>query len=121
MDRKTAIPAVFAVMLLAGTMAGCSHAWSADKDANDATLLQQAKITLTEAISAAEQKTGAKATEATVDEVNGAPTFKVMVVKDQAVQKVLIDAQTGQVLKVAAADKEANEEDEEEGDTDDNE
>jgi uncharacterized membrane protein YkoI len=116
MDRKTAISAAFAVMLLAGTMAGCSHAWSADKDANDATLLQQAKITLTEAISTAEQKTGAKATEATVDEVNGVPTFKVMVVKDQAVQKVLIDAQTGQVLKVAAADKEGEGEEEEDGD-----
>jgi uncharacterized membrane protein YkoI len=115
MNRKNVIPATFAAMLLAGTVAGCTHA-SAGEDPNDATLLQQSKISLAEAISAAEQNTGAKATEARIDDVKGAPTFKIMVVKDQAAQKVLVDAQTGQVLKVEAAKEGSEGEGDEEGD-----
>jgi len=41
--------------------------------------------------------------------------------KDQAAQKVLVDAQTGQVLKVEAAKEESDGEGDEEGDGDGNE
>ena len=64
----------------------------------------QAKITLTEAIATAEKETAGKAINAGVDNENGTIFIGVAVVQGKKVQKVLIDPQTGKVVKTTARD-----------------
>ncbi|MFZ5790148.1 MAG: PepSY domain-containing protein [Pseudomonadota bacterium] len=110
MNRNVFLPAVLAAVVTVGLASASAFAAEHENgDANDAAALAQAKITLVQAISAAEQNTGANALNATVEDVNGAPRFAVEVVKGKTVQTVLVDAQTGQVVKVTAAEDENHE------------
>ena len=76
-----------------------------------ATILS-ARTSLAQAIATAEQQSGGKAIDAGIEKENGVTAFAIEVAKDNAVQKVLVDLETGKVLKVVASDKEQNESDE---------
>jgi uncharacterized membrane protein YkoI len=65
----------------------------------------QAKIALTDAIKAAEHKTGGKAMEAEVDDESRTVQFEVEVLKDGKVHEVKVDGITGKVLKVSLEDE----------------
>ncbi len=56
------------------------------------------------------------AIDAGIEKENGVTAFAIEVAKDNAVQKVLVDLETGKVLKVVASDKEQNESDEQDND-----
>lgn len=73
-------------------------------EARELQLFSQAKISLTEAIKAAEQKTGGKALEAEVDEDSNTVQFEVEVVKDGRIHEVMVDGKTGDVLQVSLDD-----------------
>jgi uncharacterized membrane protein YkoI len=73
-------------------------------EARELQLFSQAKISLTEAIKAAEQKAGGKALEAEVDEDSNTVQFEVEVVKDGRIHKVMVDGKTGDVLQVSLDD-----------------
>lgn len=99
-------------VMMAGAAVNTAQAGdSKEKDAKEILLFNQAKITLSDAIEAAQQKTGGKAIEAEVDDEAGTIQFEVEVIKDGKVHEVKVDGISGKVLKVALAD-EAAEDDE---------
>ena len=96
---------MFTVVIIAGTAANVAHA---SELKGKLTLLSQAKISLTEAIKAAEQKTGGKALEAELDDGSSTVQFEIKILKDGKIYEVIIDGKTGNVLKVSL-DDESNE------------
>ena len=93
------------MVIIAGTAANVAHA-SELKD--KLTLLSHAKISLIEAIKAAEQKTGGKALEAELDDGSSTVQFEIKILKDGKIYEVIIDGKTGNVLKISL-DDESNE------------
>jgi len=81
---------------------------SKNDEAKELQLFSQAKISLSEAIKAAEQKTGGKALEAELDDEAKTVQFEIEIVKDGMIHKVMVDGKTGHVLN-AALDDESNE------------
>ena len=81
---------------------------SKEKEAKELQLFSQAKISLTEAIKVAEQKTGGKAMEAEVDDESNTVQFEIEVLKDGKIYEVMVDGKTGKVVKVSL-DDESNE------------
>ncbi len=101
--------ALATVVALAGA-AGIAQA--GDKpDAAEMTKLAAAKTSLSQAIAIAEKETGGKAIDAGFDNEDGTLSLEIEVLKDNAVSKVIIDADSGKVLKVAVADSEDDEND----------
>lgn len=101
--------ALFTLGIIFGTgVTTTLAAESKSDDAKELPLFSQAKISLSEAIKAAEQKTGGKALEAELDDEAKSVRFEVEIVKDSKIHKVMVDGKTGQVLTVAL-DNESNE------------
>ena len=100
-----------ATIVALGGAAGIAQA--GDKpDAAEMAKLAAAKTSLSQAIAIAEKETGGKAIDADFDNKDGTLSLEIEVLKDNAVSKVIIDADTGKVLKVAAvADSEDEEND----------
>lgn len=82
---------------------GAGTAVYAKGHVNDAVAdLAQAKITLAQAVAAAEQHAGGRATKAELESHKGKTAFEVEVVKGDAVSNVTVDAADGKVLVVKA-------------------
>jgi uncharacterized membrane protein YkoI len=114
MLRSKIVPIAMATVIAVGSAVGLAHAANsnhggANEEAQEFAALINAKTTLGQAIAAAEQQTGGKAIDAGLENENGTMAFAVEVAKDNTVQKVLVDLQTGKVLKVVAADNEQGE------------
>jgi len=118
-------------MALILTLAAAPPALADDdktKAAQEAAAVAAAKLTLSQAIEAAQREVpDAKVLKAEVDTENGVPSYVVEVEKD-GVQRLVVDLKTGQMTKVAAEkdddggnDDSANrdEDDEEDEDEDD--
>jgi len=100
------LTALFATVIMAGTTMNLAQASeSKEKEAKELQLYSQAKISLTDAIKAAEHKTGGKAMEAEVDDESSTIQFEVEVLKDGKVHEVKVDGITGKVLKVSLEDE----------------
>jgi uncharacterized membrane protein YkoI len=100
-NNKTLL-VMLATILITGIAVNAAQAGeSKEKEAKELKLFNQAKITLTEAIKAAEQKTGGKAMEAEVDDDSNTVQFEVEVLKDGKIHEVIVDGLTGKVLKVS--------------------
>lgn len=101
---KTAIAGTLALALAGGGLAGLAYAHERhDGFGNqEAVALASAKVTLLQAIAAAEQATVGKAGEAGIENQNGtAIYYDVTVLKaDGLFYQALVDMQTGQVVKV---------------------
>ncbi|WP_031436739.1 PepSY domain-containing protein [Methylobacter tundripaludum] len=103
------LTAMLAMVIITGTVANVAQATDTkNKDAKELQLFSQAKISLSEAIKAAEQKTGGKAMEADIDDESSTVQFEIETVKDGKIHKVMVDGKTGNVLKVSL-DDESNE------------
>lgn len=87
-----------------------AEAQEQNDEQQEAQVLAGARISLAQAVQAAEARTGMKASEAGVDDESGQPYFEVSVGQGQQEQTVLVDTQTGQVAKIAA-DAEEGEDD----------
>jgi len=108
---RTHLLALATIAALAGA-AGIAQA--GDKpDAAEMARLAAAKTSLSQAIAIAEKETGGKAIDADFDNQDGTLSLEIEVLKDNAVSKVIIDADTGKVVKVAAI---AADDDDEEND-----
>jgi uncharacterized membrane protein YkoI len=125
MTMKAMLPAAFAALILVGGAALVSaHPIQDSEEAQERAALQSAKITLSEAIAAAEKEVpGGKVSDAEVDIVNGAASYVVEIDKD-GLQTVRVDLETGKALKVAAEaddvdDKVTGEHDDDEGEDED--
>jgi len=123
MDRNKLVAAVLACTVAAGTLgltgalAGAAYAKNGRESATDeAAVVASAKVTLAQAIAAAESQVGGKAVGSGIEDQHGTVAFEVKVLKDGQRHKVLIDPQSGQVVKSAVADNEHNEHDDEHDD-----
>jgi uncharacterized membrane protein YkoI len=108
MRRSKIFPLILAAsMAIAGTgaaLAGDSEI-SPQKEI-DAVL--GAKISISQAIAAAEQATGGKAYSAHIDNRNGVVAYEVKTAKTGALQMVSVDINAGNVVKVTPIDAEAD-------------
>jgi uncharacterized membrane protein YkoI len=110
--QKLFSAAMATAVVLAGT--GAAYAESND-NASEMAALSNAKISLSQAISAAEQKAGGRAIDAGVNNENGVITYGVEIAKGNTVQMVLVDPATGEVTKIAPTDSEPGENNERNG------
>lgn len=97
--------------LVAGTIAASAlggFAYARDHETNRAGVLANAKISLSQAITAAEAASGGKAVDAGIEDENGTGLFEVTVQENSAQKTYLVDTQTGKVVKTKAADDERN-------------
>lgn len=90
-------PAVGLTGVLLLGLAGSTFAATKD-EAREETALQQVPLTLSQAISTAEQHTGGKAFDAGTDVDHGKPRVVVETNGPKGVETVIIDAQTGQII-----------------------
>jgi uncharacterized membrane protein YkoI len=105
-QRNKILQVMLAMVIITGMAANVARAGeSKEKEAKELKLFSQAKISLTEAIKAAEQKTGGKAFEAELDDESDTVQFEIEVLKDGKIHDVLVDGKTGKVLKVSLDDE----------------
>ena len=106
MLRFKIIPAAGAVTVALGSaVVFAANGVKQDDERQEAAAVLNAKTSLAQAIAAAEQHTGGKAIDSGIENQNGKVIgYDVKVAKDNTVQKVIVDLNTGQVLKVVAAD-----------------
>ena len=105
-NYKKLLKTLFVIVAIAGTAVNLAQASeSKEKEAKELQLFSQAKITLIDAIKAAEHKTGGKAMEAEVNDESNTVQFEIEVIKDGKVHEVMVDGITGKVLKVSLEDE----------------
>jgi len=96
------LTSLFAMALIAGAVTNVAQAdESKEKEAKELQLFSKAKISLIEAIKAAEQNTGGKALEAELDDGSNAVQFEIEILKGGKVYEVLVDGTTGKIIKVS--------------------
>ncbi len=107
MIRKKVLPVAMATILALGGAPSVVYAEdnvSAQETALETAAVLNAKISLTQAIAAAEQMTGGKAIRTGVENQNGTAIFyDITVAKNNTLQKVIVDMQTGKAVKTEAA------------------
>jgi len=103
--NKFMMPLLAMVIMVSTAVNVAQASDSKEKDAKELQLFSQAKISLSEAIKAAEQKVGGKAMEAEIDDEASSVQFEIEVVKEGKVHNVLVDGNTGKVLKVSLSDE----------------
>ena len=81
-----------------------ASAYAAISTENDALVIESAKISMTQAITAAEQHVGGKAARAEYERQKGQSVFDVEVVKGNKVMDVKVDSTSGKVIS-ATEDK----------------
>ena len=113
-DMKTKLHQTAAVttLLLAGLGGGALAAGTAQ---NDALGINDAGISLTQAIAAAEQQVGGKASKAEYEDEDGRAVFEVEVLKGNEVMDVQVDPADGTVLASAQDKPDQGEDEEHEG------
>ena len=98
MNLKKIAPAVLATLIVFGLAGGIAHAADRDQDQRDTAALATMKVSLTEAITAAEQQAGGKAVGADLVQENGATRIAVEIASQQGIKTVLVDGQSGKVM-----------------------
>lgn len=86
------------VKLLAVPTMAAFIATPAQADTDEITAVKQAKISLVDAIHAAEQHQGGRAFEASLDDDSFTPTYEVSLLAEEKLYDVRIDAVSGAVL-----------------------
>jgi len=99
------VTTIFAMMMAGSAVSLAQATETKEKEVNELQLFSQAKISLQDAIKAAEQKTGGKAMEAELNDESADVQFEVEIVKNGKVHEVIVDGKTGQVLKVSLEDE----------------
>lgn len=117
MPTKNIVSVALAALILLGGVALVSATdRDDDDDVQERAALQSAKITVSEAIAAAEKEVaGGKALEAEFEIINGTASYTIEIDKD-GVQTVLVDAATGNVLKVVAGEWDDDDDDDDDDD-----
>lgn len=87
-----------AVLCTIAALFSLSNITSATAEENDALAIKTAKISLTQAIAAAEQHAKGQAVKAELEQSKGKPVFEVEVVSGGKVFDVKVDANTGTVV-----------------------
>ena len=105
---KTLVAAVFLVPLTIGLAAPAfaeENAESGEGQVNETQAIMNAKISIADAITAAEIESKGKAVDSGLNDDNGTVSYQVEVLMpDGKRTDVFVDLDTGKVLKMAAAD-----------------
>ncbi len=111
MIRRTLLTATLAGVIASGAIGGSIAAYARNNEqaTNEAAIMANAKITLAQAIATVEQQVGGRAVGTGIEDQDGTVYFEVQIVKDGARQKVLVDPQSGKIVKTVTADNEHNE------------
>jgi uncharacterized membrane protein YkoI len=120
--NKLLAPAI-ALSIVAATAGG---AFAANNDGNNETndqadvqMMAQAKISLADAIQVAETAKGGKALSASFERKQGQPAYQVeLALADGTTEAVLVDAQTGKVLKTLNDNEQGEDSGAEQGESD---
>lgn len=102
-----AMAGVFAASTLG--LVGTAMAKENDSKTDEMAIMANAKVTMAQAIATAEGQVGGHAVGAGIEDQNGFVAFEVEILKDGQKHRVLVDTQSGQVVKTAMADDEQNE------------
>lgn len=117
--RKTIVAAAFLVpltMSLAVPAFAEENAKSGEVQVNETQALMNAKISISDAIRAAEMESKGKAVNSGLNDENGAVSYQVEVLTpDGKRTDVFVDLDTGKVLKMAAADSDEDNKPDENG------
>lgn len=81
------------------------------EDARELAALRNARVSLAQAVTAAEAQTGLKAMEAGIDDEGRGALYEVSVADGTAEKTVLVDTQSGKVTSVVADAEEAEDND----------
>lgn len=95
---------IYLAALAALSVAAQSGAYAVTAPDSDTAAIGMARIGLVQAVTAAEQHIGGKASRAEYERHQGQWVFDVEVVKDKTVMDVAVDANSGKVIS-AVADK----------------
>ena len=113
----------YSALAAAAVLATTAAAWAASDDhrdgrmaANDALAIGGAKVSLTQAIAAAEQQTGGKASRAEYERTRDGWVYAVEVVNGTDVLDVRVDANAGTVISSAADQADRGDEDDDDRD-----
>ena len=97
---------LFATIIMTGAVINLAQAEETkENEAKELQLFRLAEISLSDAIKAAEQKTGGKAMEAELDDESNTVQFEIEIFKDGKIHEVKVDGKTGKVLKVSLEDE----------------
>lgn len=91
---------IFLAALAALSVTAISSVYAAKSIENDALTIESAKISLTQAITTAEQHASGKAVRAEFEEHKGQWLFDVEVVNGKKVMDVKVDSMNGKVISV---------------------
>ena len=115
MRRSGTIPATLAALLcFAITGAAFAANPAREKEDNDQkaiSAIQQAKTSLVQAITAAEQETGGKAIETGIENRDGILAYEITTAKGNTLETVLVDPDSGKVVTVKHAGANSGERD----------
>ncbi len=112
MIRRKLLTAALAGVIASGAIGGSVAAYARDNEqaTDDAAIMANAKVTMAQAIATAEQQVGGRAVGTGIEDQDGTVYIEVQVaLKDGTRQKVLIDPQSGKVVKTVTAENERNE------------
>lgn len=110
MKRKILVPALVAALSAFAIGGG----YAANSSENDALAIASAKIDLANAVAAAEQHVGGKASKAEYERHKGQWVYDIEVVKDKKVMDVKVNATSGKVI--SATEDEADKGDDHDND-----
>ena len=105
MLRSKFMTAVLVGTLASGVIGGSVAAYArngGDAATDEAAVMANAKVTMAEAIATAEREVGGKAAGSGIEDQDGKVYFEVQVLKGGTSHEVLIDPQSGKVVKTVA-------------------
>lgn len=97
MTSRKLIPVTLVAALALAATGTAAFAGSRDRDINDATVMANAKITLAQAVTLAEQQAAGRAVSADLRHAHGQPSIVVEVAAKDGTHKVLVDPATGKI------------------------
>jgi uncharacterized membrane protein YkoI len=92
-----------AALVLGGATAALAETGHEMGEQQELNAVTNAKTSLSQAIAAAEQETGGKAVGSGIENQDGSVAYEVEIAKGTSLQKVLVDLDSGKVIKVTAA------------------
>lgn len=111
MIRWKLLTAAMAGMIASGAIGGSIAAYARNNDnpTDEAAIMANAKISMAQAIAIAGQQLGGTAVGTGIEDQDGTVYFEVQILNGGTRHKVLIDPQTGKVVKTVTADNERSE------------
>lgn len=118
--KTTSLARIAPAAAIALALAGAGAALAKEKTGDDVANLAGTKLSITQAIDAAQKVDGGNVVSADLDKEKGVVGYKVEILLDGVEHKAFVNGQTGEVVKGAVGENDkADHEDSEDGDEND--